>query len=192
VYSVQYLEHLVRSHGYWVLFVGTFLEGETPLILGGLCAKLGLLKLPVVISIAFVGSFFGDQIWFFIGYFKGREILSKHHKWQKRADRVHTAMKRYHTVIMLGFRFVYGMRIMTPFVIGLDKQITMTRFFVLNAIGAALWSLVFALGGYFFGYALQGFVRNIRKYEIHAIVIVSVIGIGLWAIHKYRSNKQLH
>jgi len=101
-------------------------------------------------------------------------------------------MKRYHTVIMLGFRFVYGMRIMTPFVIGLDKQITMTRFFVLNAIGAALWSLVFALGGYFFGYALQGFVRNIRKYEIHAIVIVSVIGIGLWAIHKYRSNKQLH
>jgi membrane protein DedA with SNARE-associated domain len=188
---VEHLEQLVRSHGYWALFVGTFLEGETPLILGGLCAKLGLLQLPVVIVIAFIGSFFGDQIWFFIGYFKGREILSKHPKWAKRADRVHTAIKRYRTLIMLGFRFIYGMRIMTPFVIGLDREITIVRFFVLNAMGAVLWSVVGALAGYFFGYALQGFVKNIRKYEIHALIIVSIIGLLLWAIHKYRSNKQL-
>jgi membrane protein DedA with SNARE-associated domain len=187
--SLEHLEYLVRNYGYWALLMGTFLEGETILLIGGLLAKLGLLKLSTVIVVAFIGSFSGDQIYFYIGYFKGREVLSRYPKWGRRVDRVHKFIERYRNLIILGFRFVYGMRIMTPFVIGLDKQVNVVRFFVLNALGAVIWSIAFAAGGYFFGYALEGFVKGVKKYEIHVVLIISVVGIILWIIHRYWNNR---
>ena len=187
--SIEHLEYLIRSYGYWALLIGTFLEGETILIIGGLLAKLGLLKLSTVMVVAFIGSFSGDQMYFYIGYFKGQEVLSKHPKWGRRVDRIHKVIERYRNLIMLGFRFVYGMRIMTPFVIGLDKQVNVIRFSILNAIGAVIWSITIAAGGYFFGYALEGFVKDVKKYEIHVILVISVIGIILWIIHRYRNDK---
>jgi membrane protein DedA with SNARE-associated domain len=182
--SIKYLECLVRTYGYWALLAGTFLEGETILIIGGLLAKLGLLKLSTVMVIAFIGSFSGDQVYFYIGRFKGRELLKKHHKWEKRVDKIHKILERYHDLIMLGFRFVYGMRIMTPFVLGMSKQIKAIRFSILNAIGAVLWSVAISAGGYFFGYALEGFVKDVKKYEIHAVLAIFVIGAALWIVHK--------
>ena len=187
--SIEHLEYLIRSYGYWALLIGTFFEGETILIIGGLLAKLGLLKLSTVMVVAFIGSFSGDQMYFYIGYFKGQEVLSKHPKWGRRVDRIHKVIERYRNLIMLGFRFVYGMRIMTPFVIGLDKQVNVIRFSILNAIGAVIWSITIAAGGYFFGYALEGFVKDVKKYEIHVILVISVIGIILWIIHRYRNDK---
>ena len=182
---------MVRSHGYWGILLGTILEGETILIIGGLCAKLGLLKLSTVILAAFVGSFSGDQACFFLGYFKGRQILAKHPRWGQRIDKVHNAIKRYRTPLMLGFRFIYGMRMMTPFVIGLDKEIKASRFFILNGIGAAVWSVVIAGGGYVFGYAVGRFVRDIRKYELEALLIVCAVGAGMWAFHRHRRKRPL-
>jgi membrane protein DedA with SNARE-associated domain len=182
--SIKYLECLVRTYGYWALLAGTFLEGETILIIGGLLAKLGLLKLSTVMVIAFIGSFSGDQLYFYIGRFKGRELLKKHHKWEKRVDKIHKILERYHDLIMLGFRFVYGMRIMTPFVLGMSKQIKAIRFSILNAVGAVLWSVAISAGGYFFGYALEGFVKDVKKYEIHAVLAIFVIGAALWIVHK--------
>jgi membrane protein DedA with SNARE-associated domain len=182
--SIQYLEYLVRTYGYWALLAGTFLEGETILIIGGLLAKLGLLKLSTVMVIAFIGSFSGDQVYFYIGRFKGRELLKKHHKWEKRVDKIHKILERYHDLIMLGFRFVYGMRIMTPFVLGMSKQIKAIRFSILNAMGAVLWSVAISAGGYFFGYALEGFIKDVKKYEIHAVLAIFVIGAALWIVHK--------
>lgn len=187
--SIKHLEYFVRSYGYWALLIGTFLEGETILIIGGLLAKLGLLKLSTVMVVAFIGSFSGDQLYFYIGYFKGQDVLCKYPKWERRVDRVHKVVERYRNLIMLGFRFIYGMRIITPFVIGLDKQVRVIRFSVLNAIGAVIWSATIAAGGYFFGYALEGFIKNIKQYELLIILSISVIGIILWIIHRYWIDK---
>jgi membrane protein DedA with SNARE-associated domain len=189
--SVQHLQQLVISHGYWGVLMGTLFEGETILIIGGLCEKLGLLKLFPVILVAFIGSFSGDQVCFFIGYFKGQQILRKHPDWQLRVDKVHNKIKRYQTLIMLGFRFVYGMRMMTPFVIGLDRKVRVIKFFILNAVGAAIWSVAVAVGGYFFGYAVESVVKNVKQYQMYAILVVCIIGTVLWAIHRCRSKKLL-
>jgi membrane protein DedA with SNARE-associated domain len=138
--------------------------------------------------VAFIGSFSGDQLYFYIGYFKGQRVLSKHRTWEKRVDRIHEAIKRYHHLIMLGFRFIYGMRIMTPFVLGLDKEVKVVRFLLLNAAGAVIWSGTIATGGYFFGYALESFIKDVKQYEIYAILAIVIIGTGLWIIHRRRNN----
>ena len=187
--SFSTLESIIRDYGYWALLIGTFFEGETILIIAGLSAHLGLLQLPYVMLIAFIGSFTGDQSYYFIGYFKGRELLQKHLKWKRRVERINKHIERYHNLVMLGFRFVYGMRIATPFVMGMSKNIKTTRFFILNAIGAIIWSVSVSAGCYFFGYALEGFLKNVKYYEKMAIIIIIIMGIVLWIIHRYRAKK---
>ena len=189
--SFSTLESIIRDYGYWALIIGTFFEGETILIIAGLSAHLGLLQLPYVILIAFIGSFSGDQFYYFTGYFKGRELLQKHLKWKNRVERVNKHIERYRNLVMLGFRFVYGMRIATPFVIGMSKKIKTTHFFILNAIGAIIWSVVVSAGGYFFGYALEGFMKDVKHYERLAIIIIIITGIVLFVIHRYKAKKTL-
>jgi len=187
--SFSTFESIIRDYGYWALLIGTFFEGETILIIAGLSAHLGLLQLPYVMLIAFIGSFSGDQLYYFIGYFKGRELLQKHSKWKRRVERVNKYIEHYHNLVMLGFRFVYGMRITTPFVMGISKNIKTTRFFILNAIGAIIWSVSVSAGGYFFGYALERFMKDVKHYERLAIIIIIIMGIVLWIIHLYRAKK---
>jgi len=42
------LEGLMGTYGYWAILVGTFLEGETILILGRFATSRGYLALPFV------------------------------------------------------------------------------------------------------------------------------------------------
>jgi membrane protein DedA with SNARE-associated domain len=187
--SFSTLESFIRDYGYWALLIGTFLEGEGILIIAGLSAHLGLLQLPYVMLVAFIGAFASDQLGYFIGYFKGRNLLQKHLKWQSRVEKVNKRIARYHNFVMLGFRFVYGMRITTPFVMGTFKNIKTIRFFILNAIGVTIWSVSVSTGGYFFGYALEGFIKDVKHYEKLAIIIILIIAIVFWIIHLYKIKK---
>ena len=67
------LEELVANYGYTAVAIGTFLEAETILLLGGFAAHRGLLELPWVIVCAFLGSFVGDQAFFYIGRMNGEK-----------------------------------------------------------------------------------------------------------------------
>ena len=80
------LESFIQSYGYGALFLGTLLEGETALILAGLTAHMGLMKLPLVILVALLGSFLGDQFFFFLGRRKGAALLERHPVWRHRAE----------------------------------------------------------------------------------------------------------
>ena len=187
--STEILEYFIRTYGYWALLAGTFLEGETILMLGGLSAQLGYLDLSLVMVVAFIGSFSGDQFYFIIGRLKGAQLLAQHPKWHGRVERVHCYLERYHDFIMLGFRFVYGIRIMTPFVLAMNLKIKTSRFVVLNAIGAALWSIIVAGGGYLFGHALELVLNDIKHYEVSIMIGAFAIGLGIWLLHRYRSRK---
>ena len=184
IISTALLENLIKTYGYWAMLIGTFLEGETILIIGGFVAYLGYLKLSLVMLIAFVGSFSGDQLYFFIGRLKGPSLLVKYPKLDSRVDKINRAIERYHDLIMLGFRFIYGMRILTPFVMGLNSKVRTRRFVFLNAIGAVIWSVVISTGGYLFGTAIEVLMKDIRKYEVVAILVIAAIGTAAWFFHK--------
>lgn len=182
------LQQLIESYGYAALLVGTFFEGETVLILGGVAARLGYLKLEWVIVCAFVGSLLGDQFWFLIGRRYGRQLLVRHASWQPRVERIHTMLERFETPVLVGFRFLYGVRNLTPFVVGMSR-IPPTRFLALNATGALLWALVGALLGYAFTHAADAMLGNIKRFELELLALVIVLGIGAWGIRHLRQRR---
>jgi len=115
------LQTFLQTYGYWALLIGTFLEGETILIIGGFAAHRGYLSLTLVILAAFAGTLAGDQFFFFIGRKKGKAFLDKRPSWKPNIEKVHVLLDRYQTLLILGFRFLYGLRTVTPFVIGMSR-----------------------------------------------------------------------
>lgn len=182
------LAALIQTYGYWAILVGTFLEGETILILGGFAAHRGYLQLPWVILVAFIGGLAGDQVYFFLGRWKGRAFLEKWSAWQGRVARVNRLLERYNTPIILGCRFMYGLRLAFPFAIGMSRVPT-GRFIVLNTISALLWATVVSLGGYLFGTALEIIIRNLKHYEHIVIIVICLLGLVFWSVNFYRKKK---
>ena len=182
------LQYLIETYGYWTLGVGTFLEGETVLMMAGFAAYRGYLELPWVMAVAFVGSFAGDQFYFFIGRYKGKALLARRPRWEAKVDRVYHLMRHYQTPFLIGFRFMTGLRTITPLVIGMTPMKT-PRFVILNAIGAALWSVTFGAAGYWFGNALEAIMKDVRRYELAALLVILVLGLIPWIRYLMRQKK---
>lgn len=182
-------ESLVSNYGYWAILLGTFLEGETILIIGGFAAHQGYLQLPLVIAAALAGSLAGDQLSFFIGRLKGKAFLEKHPSLKGRADKVNRLLERYQNILALGFRFLYGLRNVTPFAIGMSRMQTL-KFCALNVIGALTWAALVGTGGYLFGAALEAILGKIKHLEMGLALGMGLVGCLFWTIHFYRNRKR--
>lgn len=176
------IEALLQAYGYYALFIGTFLEGETILVLAGFLAHQGYLELRWVVLLAFLGSLSGDTLVFHLGRWKGRAFLARRPLWDKRAARVQRALDKYGTYVVLSFRFFYGLRNITPLAIG-STGFSPRRFLLLNAAGAAIWAVVVGSGGYLFGEAIGLFLKDVKQYERWLLLLVVIVGCVLWILH---------
>lgn len=180
------LQQLVETYGYAALFVGTFLEGEIVLVIAGFMAHRGYLRLEWVMLVAALGTLCGDQLFYYIGRTKGQALLQRRPKWRARALIVRRWLNRYPRLIVLGFRFVYGIRNVTPFAIG-ASGFPPRRFVPLNILGAVLWAVIVGALGYLFGRAMESVLRDIRKYEGKILVALVMIGLTVWLIRSFRA-----
>jgi membrane protein DedA with SNARE-associated domain len=183
------LESLVDAYGYLAVLVGTFVEGETILVLGGFAAHRGYMALPWVILAAFIGSLCGDQLFFFLGRWHSQAILSKRPTWKSRVNKTQKLLERFRIPLILAFRFLYGLRTVAPFVIGMSSVPTV-EFIFLNAVGALVWAAAVGTGGYLFGSALEILIGNIKHYEIQILGAIAAIGVLIWVIYFYRRRKR--
>lgn len=176
------LNHIFEQHRYLpylILLVWTFLEGETIVIIAGIAARDGNPWLPMVIFCAFAGSILSDQLMFFLGRFKGAAFVARRPAWQLRAQRVYRLLERYQTGLILGFRFLYGVRNITPFAIGMS-EVTVRRFVTLNLIGAAVWAASFACGGYLFGAAMETVID--KRHRAWVLLGLLVLTCVIWVV----------
>jgi membrane protein DedA with SNARE-associated domain len=182
------LAGLIDSYGYLAVFFGSFLEGETILALAGLASYRGYLDLYKVITLALFAGFLGDQLYFFLGRFKGKEVLERFPKMQRRAHRFDTMLSRWHAPLIIGIRFMYGFRIVGPILLGMGR-VPAWKFMLYNFIGAAIWAPLIAGIGYFFGGAIKAALGHLKRYELWVFGAVLLIGIGFALYHHYREEK---
>jgi len=183
------MESIIETYGYLAVLIGTFLEGETILVIGGFAAHQGYLHLPWVIGAAFVGTLFGDQLYFYLGRRHSQALLARRPLWQAKIERVHGLLDRYRYPILLGFRFLYGLRTVIPFVIGMSR-IPTGLFVVLNIAGALVWAILIGTAGYLFGHAVEAVIVDIKHYELEVLALVGIVGFFLWLLH-FRGRKRV-
>ena len=185
--SLESLEQLVRDYGYYALFIGTCLEGETIMVLGGIAARQDILRLPWVIVFGFLGSLTGDQTIFFVSRRWGKQILARFPWLHVRMEKVNRVLERHGTWYMISFRFFYGLRNPTPFVIGLSSVPT-ARFIALNVLGAILWAITLGLMGYLLGALAEPLLKDLKW----VLLGVAAIGFLIWLVRHLLLRRARH
>jgi membrane protein DedA with SNARE-associated domain len=182
----ELLQEYLKSHGYWVLFVWTFLEGEAGLILAGFLAFQGYFTLPGVMLTAFLGAVAGDQCYFYLGRTKGKYLLATSSYMMRKFRKGLRLMERYGSFVAFISRYTYGFRIILPIILGMTAFSSL-RFLLLNLASATVWALLFASAGYLFGKGATLFVGDITEYEHRLVLILAGIIASMWLVHFIRA-----
>jgi len=169
------LPALLHQYGYLLIFIGTFAEGETLLMLGGYFAHRGYLDLGGVMATAFVAAVCGDQLFFHVGRNHATRLFERFpHLHDKVRIAVHRA-ERHQNLVVLGMRFLWGLRIALPLAMGMTRM-NGRKFFWLNLLSAAVWSVMFASLGYGSGQLFERLVDDLRHYELRIAGALVFIG----------------
>lgn len=172
------LEELVVRWGYLAIAAGIFFEGESVLILGGALAHRGLLSLPLVMLVAFLSAYAGDQFWFQMGRRYGRPVLERRPKWHARMAVVQSRLTRYGDVFVFGFRFIYGIRTVTPVLLGMSDYPRL-RFAAINLAGVLVWSIAISYAGYALGAAFTTVMADAMQYQQRAGALIAGV-LAVW------------
>ncbi len=183
------LPELVNQYGYATVFLGSLLEGETVLLLAGAAAQRGYLSYPLVCAIAFLGGTLGDQVLFAIGRRWGTGLLRRYPRFQERAARTQALIRRHQNVLVIGVRFMYGLRLIGPVAIGMSA-VSARRFLVLNLIGAAIWAPLVVGIGYLFGHALDGLLAGLERFEALGPVVGVAAVIAVLLVRRARKRRE--
>jgi membrane protein DedA with SNARE-associated domain len=184
------LESIVEHYGYLAIFIGTFLEGETIVVLAGFLAHRGYLTLEWVIAFAFIGTYAGDQLFFYIGKWRGNGILAKRPHWELRSKRVFELLNRHQILVILGFRFLYGLRTVTPFLIGMSG-VHPFRYLVLNGLGAIIWAIAIGVLGYLLGETVELFLEHVKRYELTILTGIILLAAAYWLYRWLKEQRQI-
>ena len=178
------IAELIQNYGYLAVAVGTFLEGETVLVLAGAAASLGHLSLPLVIFIATLSSFAGDQLYFYLGRRRGTKLLEKMPSLQAPITRACGLLERHHTLVILSVRFLYGLRIAGPISMGMSG-VNWRRFFILNLTGAVVWAIAVASIGFWGRHALAPLLSKFDADEAWGLGAV-LLCLAIWILLRRR------
>jgi membrane protein DedA with SNARE-associated domain len=100
-------------------------------------------------------------------------------------ERANVLIERYHEALIVGIRFLYGLRTVGPMALGMSV-VQAWRFVLFNALGAVIWAVAIGGAGYLFGNALELFMQDVRKLEQTLLVVILLAGFAVWGWRRYR------
>jgi membrane protein DedA with SNARE-associated domain len=186
------IRRMIVEHGSWfylITFFWTFVEGETFVIFAASFAAQGLLNPFGLLVSAWLGSFSGDQLYFYIGRRYGGQLLQRYPRWRGGVDTALGFLRRYSTGFVLSFRFTYGVRNFSSFAMGMSG-LRWRRFLVLNFIAAGVWAVSFIGSGYLlgnmFGRALSRFADS---FGLVMLGIFVLMGVAVFVLHRVQRRR---
>lgn len=172
----------LADHGYLILFLWTFIEGEAGLILAGFLAWQGYFSLPLVMLTAWCGAFLGDQCYFYVGRLKGDLLFRLTRRFAVKFRKGLRLIHRYGDWVAFVSRYTYGFRIVLPVVLGMTP-FPGVRFLWLNLLSALSWAILFSLAGYLFGTSASLFIDDISRYEHYLLMGLAGVIFAVWLWH---------
>ena len=180
------MEALIAQFGHVAVFIGSFLEGETLLALGGLAAANGYLSFWTIVGVAIAGAFLGDQVCFLIGRRYGPRLLVRFPRLAAKAPRVQELLRRWDAPAIILLRFAYGLRIAGPLLIG-TCRISPWRIALFNFIGTLIWAPLVAGVGYVAGYAIHEWLGKLRHAQMGLLVALMLVVALAWFLLRRRA-----
>lgn len=171
------IEALLAHYGVAAVFVGAMAEGESFVLAGGVLAHRGLVSPAAVALAAFLGSTAADQLCFLLGRRARDTRLVRRARALPAFDKALGFIERYPNAYIIAFRYLYGLRIVSPVAIGVSR-IAAGRFVILNLISAAVWAVLFTGLGYVFGKAVD---RALARFHLQhpALIVLGLLALAI-------------
>ncbi|MBF0583486.1 MAG: DedA family protein [Magnetococcales bacterium] len=185
----EFVRTFVADHGYLIyplVLVWTFFEGETiVLIVSAMAATSApFINLPLLAICAMAGTMAGDQLFYYLGRFYGTPFLTTRPKLAAKAERGFQLLRKGEVAFILSYRFIYGVRNVSPFIVGVSG-IQPLRFFFLNLTASLLWASTFVIGGYFLGKVLE---QWLEAYKWHMLAAILLLVAAIYAYNRFKTK----
>lgn len=198
----QYLELIIKDYGaltYLILFLIVFCEtglivtpilpGDSLLFVAGAIASRGLLDIRLLLLFIASAAIIGDMTNYTIGRFFGVSLFKRESRFLKKSyiEKTHKLFEKYGNKAIVLCRFVPIVRTFTPFIAGFG-QMSYGKFMFYNVVGGIAWSVIFLLGGYFFGEL--PIIKKSLTLTIIGIVFLSMLPmfIEIWRARRYQKT----
>jgi len=180
---MAWAQHLVEQYGYWAVFVWTFIEGETALIIAAALAAAGILNTWLVILVAACGAFVGHNFFFALGRWRGQQIIHAVPSFKKHAPKANMILDQYAHWSIFIFQYLYGTRLAAAILFG-TSSISFKRFFFLQIINCITWAIVIYSVGHFLGFAGMHILHEFGVWGLILIVTI-ILFISGWIYWRY-------
>ncbi len=170
------------------LVVTPFLPGDSLLFaVGATIAKIGILRLEIVIPLMLLAVFLGDNVNYLIGNKIGTRLFKTNNPILQKLlkpeylQRTEDFYEKHGGQTVIYARFVPIVRTFAPFVAGLGAM-RYSKYIGYCLAGATLWVAGITLAGYFFGQ--MDFVKKHFDLFVIGIIFVSVLPALLQILKK--------
>jgi membrane protein DedA with SNARE-associated domain len=169
------LERLIGEYGVLAVFLGAAAEGETAAFLGGVFAHRQLIPYWQAALAACLGSFAADQFFFLAGRYATKWSYVQKLLGSKPIERVTRLLEAHPTGFILAFRFIYGIRTISPVAIGVST-VSALRFVTLNAIAALIWGVLITAIGFLAGQTVEVLLGRLQLH-LHLLIALACVAI---------------
>ncbi|HPU28792.1 MAG TPA: DedA family protein [Syntrophorhabdaceae bacterium] len=183
------MEVYIEKFGYIGILLGTFFEGETTVLIGGILSKLGYMNIYKVFIFAFIGTFAGDFTFFSLGKAFGRNIVERYEFLSSKVPIADKIIKKHGNFIIFIIRFLVGIRAVVLLLLGCTN-IKVSKFLFFSIANSILWSIVVSVIGYIFGNVVYIIVKDIKQYEWHIIGAIVIIILIIIFIYRHIMEKK--
>ncbi len=180
----------IKEYGVIAVFIGTFLEGESILIISGALVSQSFLNPLYVWIAASLGAWSGHIVWFVIGKFFGKTSVDKIANRYNLSNKVNyiyalISSNKIKTVVLL--QYLYGVRMIGALTFGIS-DIKLQWFSIAEIINCSIWAFVIGSIGFILGKTVSAFSHS-AVYTIWIIAsIVILIFIGMKLFYKFKRN----
>jgi len=182
-------DQLLHEFGYLAVFVGTFLEGETILVMAGFFAERGYLEIVAVMLVAASGAYLGHVFWFWLGRTQGVKLLDRYPRLNRHFGKGIRVFERYGAPAIFITQWLYGLRITCAVIIGISR-ISAVKFLIYEAITCVVWAVVIGGAGYYFGRAVESVLGRAAHIERWGLLILIVAGVAMWLYHRAKDREE--
>jgi membrane protein DedA with SNARE-associated domain len=178
-------QQILSNWGYLFLFLYSLGGGFFALIAASVAAFFGKMNIIYVLMVAFTSNMIGDIILFYIAR-NNKSVLDEYLKKHRRKIALaHLMVKKQGDKIIFIQKFIYGIKTLIPIIIGFTKY-SFKKFIILNVFASLIWVLVFGLGSFYMGDAINNLIDSIYNKTTFFIIIFIVLLIGFIIYRKKR------
>jgi len=190
-FLVSYSEPFIYAGLFLILFLaglGLPVPEEVTLLTGGFFIHLGVVRLYPLLIVCLIGVLIGDLVIYSIGRKWGHGILTHQylHKvfTERRLERVRQFFRDHGSKTIFIARFISGFRV-AAFLAAGTMGMKMSKFLLLDFLGAMILVPLLVLLGYYFGASIGWLSRVITQIDFLLKVVVvlaclAAVGFYLW------------